>query len=305
MNSVAVNTLPSLVPEDFQDLFHPLGCDALLLPWWEEIQYKIDREPTVTGPATLPEREDLYSLSFPSGPESSTSNSIFDGLWTDLARTGPSDQLSTQTPASMQYIPSTGDPITVSQGSTYHQPSQNPQALLYCTWPGCTNTEAWQRPSDLKKHMDKHTRPYICREDKCHNLTFGDKAGLHRHKREVHEAAKLFCPFSSCRRYSKGFPRQRNLDVHLRTQHKGPSEEDHVMLSDELQSSSFDAGDDGSNVGAEIQEMSGAKLPGTDISSLYLKLQEREAEKRELALRQARVDEDILALRRALTVISA
>jgi hypothetical protein len=77
------------------------------------------------------------------------------------------------------------------------------------------------------------------------------------------------------------------------------------MLSDELQSSSFDAGDDGSNVGAEIQEMSGAKLPGPDISSLYLKLQEREAEKRELALRQARVDEDILALRRALTMISA
>ncbi|KAH9223708.1 hypothetical protein DL95DRAFT_440621 [Leptodontidium sp. 2 PMI_412] len=158
-----------------------------------------------------------------------------------------------------------------------------------------------------RKHMDRHTRPYICTEAKCNNLTFGEKAGLHRHRREVHGLAKLFCPFPSCRRYSRGFPRQRNLDVHLKTQHKGLglSEEGDVVLSDELQNSGFEGGEGEIGLITGGGEIDGGKMMCVDMSSLHLKLRELEVEKRELEICQSRVDEDILALKRVLQIVSA
>src|SRR6266536_2622667 len=71
------------------------------------------------------------------------------------------------------------------------------------------------------QHQDKHTRPYICDQYSCSNKSFGDKAGLQRHKQEVHgsETDHHFCLFSSCNRNKRGFPRKYNLLEHQKRRH--------------------------------------------------------------------------------------
>ena len=77
------------------------------------------------------------------------------------------------------------------------------------------------------KHMDKHTRPYICREPGCEKIRgFTYSGGLLRHEREVHRQhggpkAPRFCPFPNCKRSTgQGFSRKENLNEHLRRVHR-------------------------------------------------------------------------------------
>jgi hypothetical protein len=81
--------------------------------------------------------------------------------------------------------------------------------------------------------MDKHTRPYVCREPGCEKIRgFTYSGGLLRHQREVHNQhggpkAPRFCPHQDCKRSTgQGFSRKENLNEHLRRVHRGAGIED-------------------------------------------------------------------------------
>lgn len=97
---------------------------------------------------------------------------------------------------------------------------------LVCDHPGCTVQTPFTRRSDLKKHLDRHNRPYRCDKPDCEAPAFGDIGGLFRHQREVHKIrdgdrpiVEHFCPDPSCDRNSRGFPRRWNLLEHQRRIH--------------------------------------------------------------------------------------
>ncbi|KAL8733675.1 MAG: hypothetical protein Q9181_003491 [Wetmoreana brouardii] len=77
-----------------------------------------------------------------------------------------------------------------------------------------------------RKHMDKHTRPYICTMPGCENRGFTYSGGLSRHQREVHgqhggPTARHQCPHKDCKRSTgSGFSRKENLQEHLRRVHR-------------------------------------------------------------------------------------
>lgn len=87
------------------------------------------------------------------------------------------------------------------------------------------------------KHMDRHTRPYVCEEPGCENIRgFTYSGGLHRHQREVHRQhggpkAKCMCPHQDCKRSTGlGFSRRENLLEHLRRVHRDvPSENGEIQ----------------------------------------------------------------------------
>jgi hypothetical protein len=71
----------------------------------------------------------------------------------------------------------------------------------------------------IRRHTDKHTRPYICSHASCRRKSFGDKGGLDRHKREVHGSQVYKCPVPNCKRSKQGFPRSYNLFEHQKRVH--------------------------------------------------------------------------------------
>jgi len=82
------------------------------------------------------------------------------------------------------------------------------------------------------KHMDKHTRPYVCEEPECDNIRgFTYSGGLLRHQREVHRQhggpkASCMCPHKDCKRSTGvGFSRKENLNEHLRRCHQPQDQE--------------------------------------------------------------------------------
>lgn len=152
--------------------------------------------------------------------------------------------------------------------------------------------------------MDKHTRPYVCLNPGCIDVNFGNKAGLHCHERERHGSTKLPCPISVCRRHVKGFSRKRNLDLHIKTCH-GFSTEQVVSQETRIEDvfSESLAEEYGLGMRGDIESITGG-TSNIDSISLQAKLQELEKEKKELELCQARVDGDILALKRALQIVS-
>ena len=77
------------------------------------------------------------------------------------------------------------------------------------------------------KHMDKHRRPYVCKEPGCEKIPgFTYSGGLLRHEREVHKRhggpkAMCMCPHQDCKRSTGiGFSRKENLLEHLRRVHR-------------------------------------------------------------------------------------
>ncbi|KAF2103241.1 hypothetical protein NA57DRAFT_52767 [Rhizodiscina lignyota] len=86
----------------------------------------------------------------------------------------------------------------------------------------------FNRRSEWKRHIEKHTRPYKCEEPNCDRLegfTYG--SGLTRHLREVHGKGanrSFFCPEANCKRHTgRPFSRTQNRDEHIRRVHSGPS----------------------------------------------------------------------------------
>lgn len=80
----------------------------------------------------------------------------------------------------------------------------------------------------LSKHMNKHPKPYLCKEAGCEKLRgFRYSEGLLRHEIRVHRKhlVNLNCPYWDCKRSTgKGFSRQENLQEHLRRAHNSQSE---------------------------------------------------------------------------------
>ena len=87
-------------------------------------------------------------------------------------------------------------------------------------------SQTFKRVCEWKKHMNRHGRPYKCREVGCElSPRFTYSGGLLRHQREVHKIhlstkQPLFCLFPSCSRNSRtGFTRKENLEEHKRRRH--------------------------------------------------------------------------------------
>lgn len=108
-------------------------------------------------------------------------------------------------------------------------PTIDEHGVLYCDHVDCRNAKpTFKRRCEWNKHMDKHERPYKCREADCEeSLGFTYSGGLLRHQREVHKMhlpnqQPLFCPFPNCKRSSgTGFTRKENLEEHKRRRHWG------------------------------------------------------------------------------------
>lgn len=81
------------------------------------------------------------------------------------------------------------------------------------------------------KHQRTHSRPYACKHSSCNYRRFGDKAGLTRHLREVHGTEVHYCPFVSCNRHTRGFPRKYNLFQHQKRCHGDQSIRWHGKVS--------------------------------------------------------------------------
>ena len=126
------------------------------------------------------------------------------------------------------------------------EPLRNAAGSYYCSHPACADKPPvfprkceWTLvflhppriyPTDTvsnSKHMDKHTRPYICDEPGCENIRgFTYSGGLHRHQKEVHRQhggprSACLCPYKDCKRSTGlGFSRKENLAEHVRRVHR-------------------------------------------------------------------------------------
>jgi len=106
-------------------------------------------------------------------------------------------------------------------------PPRNGGGEIFCDHVNCRGTnQTFRRVCEWNKHMDRHERPYKCRESGCEsNPGFTYSGGLLRHQREVHKMhlstkQPLFCPFPNCDRSSgNGFTRKENLEEHKRRRH--------------------------------------------------------------------------------------
>ena len=89
--------------------------------------------------------------------------------------------------------------------------------------------------NEVRKHIDKHERPYTCKESECAEVKgFTTLGGLHRHEREVHhkyswDKKLFFCPHTNCKRSKKPFTRREKLEGHMRTVH-GHEEPPAILL---------------------------------------------------------------------------
>ena len=126
------------------------------------------------------------------------------------------------------------------------EPLRNAAGSYYCSHPACADkppvfprkcewtlvflypTRSTSTDTECNsKHMDKHTRPYICDEPGCENIRgFTYSGGLHRHQKEVHRQhggprSACLCPYKDCKRSTGlGFSRKENLAEHIRRVHR-------------------------------------------------------------------------------------
>lgn len=182
-----------------------------------------------------------------------------------------------------------------------------------CSWTGCTD-KSFARKSELKKHWEKHTKPYVCEELECNSLAFGDKAGLHRHETEKHgkhNARRYLCPVQLCPRASKGFPRKRNRDVHLNTRHQIQSAVGSGVFAGGIASATPESTQSRrESLNSKWQVEGGDGYVTGDVIGLTAKLMQLEKEKeelegemKELSIRHTRKVEDIQALKRTMQLV--
>ncbi|KAL8692913.1 MAG: hypothetical protein Q9224_003865 [Gallowayella concinna] len=118
-------------------------------------------------------------------------------------------------------------PSEVSPGRRSEEPPRNPSGQITCIHPKCARElPIFARKCEWTKHMDKHTRPYVCNLPGCEKVRgFTYSGGLSRHQREVHRQhggpkASYMCPHKDCKRSTgSGFSRKENLQEHLRRVH--------------------------------------------------------------------------------------
>ncbi|TVY71379.1 Sex-determining transformer protein [Lachnellula suecica] len=177
-------------------------------------------------------------------------------------------------------------------------PSSTPKT---CQYPGCTDKRVFLQDSALKRHMNKHKRPYRCTSPNCKVRDFSNSGDLKRHQRTVHSNQKLFCPVVTCKRHTQGFGRKDNWMEHLKRVHtmnsySAPNPENTTEQA---------AIDEDSVMGSEhevssAEEMETSSSVPIEKASLEGKLQELEMMK-ERAI--AKFDGDIAALKRVLSLM--
>ncbi|KAI9759774.1 MAG: hypothetical protein M4579_002073 [Chaenotheca gracillima] len=135
-------------------------------------------------------------------------------------------------------------PMDKDGASRTREGSRNSAGLFQCMHPECaTNPPTFKRHCELKKHTDKHSRPYRCQNPMCEKRPgFTYSGGLARHEREVHpkggeRRGHKLCPYLSCNRSShgQGFTREENLREHVRRRHKVEHDEERDVSGDETQ----------------------------------------------------------------------
>jgi hypothetical protein len=144
--------------------------------------------------------------------------------------------------------------------------------------------------------MDKHTRPFTCKNPTCNGTNFGDRASLQRHRREKHQAARYFCQISACPRHHKGFARKTHLDLHMVARHKPGASNSETSRNPD--SPVFDRDLESLEGDQTGKENSG--IVGRGLDGLKAKLKELEARRKLLAASQLKTEEDILAVQRTL-----
>lgn len=91
------------------------------------------------------------------------------------------------------------------------------------------------KKAELNRHLNKENQLYKCLVEGCPSREsdgslpcFGTLNDQKRHYRDVHSTtldgrplARFNCPWPTCNRHGKGFPRKPNLDNHLKSYHKG------------------------------------------------------------------------------------
>ncbi|KAL8646460.1 MAG: hypothetical protein Q9226_006848 [Calogaya cf. arnoldii] len=131
----------------------------------------------------------------------------------------------------MMFAPSpsiASHPSQASPGRISEEPPRNSSGQITCLHPKCARElPVFGRKCEWTKHMDKHTRPYVCNLPGCEKIRgFTYSGGLSRHQREVHRQhggpkASYMCPHSDCKRSTgSGFSRKENLQEHLRRVHR-------------------------------------------------------------------------------------
>ncbi|KAL8950795.1 MAG: hypothetical protein Q9222_003202 [Ikaeria aurantiellina] len=115
-----------------------------------------------------------------------------------------------------------------SAGRSMEDPPRNTAGQITCVHPKCARDQlVFARKCEWTKHMDKHTRPYVCNLPGCEKVRgFTYSGGLSRHQREVHRQhggpkASYMCPHKDCKRSTgSGFSRKENLQEHVRRVHR-------------------------------------------------------------------------------------
>jgi len=116
--------------------------------------------------------------------------------------------------------PSVYDPHPSSEAALPAQSAAG--GPITCTGAACGCGCTFKRRSDLKKHVERFTRPHQCAKPGCAR-SFTNKHDLDRHGREVHNGAgavKIRCPVPTCNRHHHPFNRKDNLAQHMRNRHK-------------------------------------------------------------------------------------
>ncbi|KAL9030735.1 MAG: hypothetical protein Q9196_001161 [Gyalolechia fulgens] len=119
-----------------------------------------------------------------------------------------------------------------SAGRKTEEAPRNDEGRITCIHPKCVrDPPLFSRRSEWTKHMDKHTRPYVCNLPGCEKVRgFTYSGGLSRHQREVHRQyggpkASYMCPHRDCKRSTgSGFSRRENLQEHVRRVHRQVSD---------------------------------------------------------------------------------
>jgi len=176
------------------------------------------------------------------------------------------------------------------------------ETQLRCRVPDCTQEREFSTESALRKHQDKHTKPFACVVPGCKHPRFGDKGGLDRHKREVHGPKTYCCAIPTCKRHTKGFPRKYNLFEHQKRCHPGQSLNPALALIRTSQNrTSFD------NEGAEEAEYGDEEASSLEVTATWDTARAsggRLQEKLEnLYALRVEIDSDIEALKRVADIL--
>ncbi|KAN0099015.1 hypothetical protein V8E51_014678 [Hyaloscypha variabilis] len=165
---------------------------------------------------------------------------------------------------------------------------------LKCEFPDCTDGGEFSTDSALRKHQDKHSKPYTCLVLACRHPQFGDKGGLDRHAREVHGSKAYCCPITTCKRHTRGFPRKYNLFEHQKRCHPGQSLGTTTAAVSGVEG--FQKAQDGEEEASSPESVDIAKLAGVETRRVHEKL-------RALLAKRVELDKDIEALRRTVDIL--